>query len=71
MSNLMISTFVQNLRLTISAKKQRNRKNLISAQKKNATSKNDPKSRLGALDQKLWLFYDFFTDMKFDHWQSI
>ena len=36
-------------------------------QKKNGASKNNLKSRLAALNQKLCAFYDFFTDMKFDH----
>ena len=56
MSHLMISTFGQNLRPTISAAKTTKSKKIKSQPRKdqkNGTSKNDLKSGLGALNQKL------------------
>ena len=43
----------------------------LKKDKKIATSKNELTSCLEALNQKLWPFYDFFTDMKCNHWPSI
>ena len=61
-ADIKIQFFLSSLHNFFRFLKQGNKKSKFQPRKdqKNGTSKNEPKSRLRALNQKLWPFFDFF-----------